>query len=454
MKRKPECNFSNTTPPIRPTLTRRALLAAAPLLLATVARGAGDPPSVSPSAADPVRLPLFGEPLPGYEKLEAALTDFMGENNIPGAAFALSLKGRLVYARGFGYADADAKTPFTPTSLCRIASISKPFTAAAILKLAEDGALDLDDAALPHMRLEPFLAPGAIPDPRINHVTIRHLLHHTGGWDRNVTLDQTTALPRIMREMNLASPPSASHIIRWTMGRPFEFDPGERYAYSNVGYLILGRIIERVTGETYAAFVQKRVLDPLGIKRMRVGKGRKADRAPNEVCYYEAGNRLLPSWYPQDKGARVPRPYLYPIESFDAHGGWVASAVDLVRFAQSVDPPPDQFALLNSQSRTLLRERPAAPVVSDGHGYYGLGWNVYSFSDARRGVNLFHSGKLPGSSSYIFRTRTGITLALLFNCEAVGARSFATEAYKELDAPLTEALSARANSRIRFEDYL
>ena len=117
------------------------------------------------------------------------LGDLMARWELPGGQVALAKDGRLVLNRGYGLADVDAGEPVQPTSLFRIASVSKPITAVAVLQLAAKGRLRLDDRVMDHMRLTPLLAPGARPDPRWGRVTVRHCLQHTGGWDRNRSYD-------------------------------------------------------------------------------------------------------------------------------------------------------------------------------------------------------------------------------------------------------------------------
>ena len=123
------------------------------------------------------------------KSFDELMEGFVRDNELPGAALAVAKDGRLVYARGFGYANVEKEQPVHPESLFRIASISKPFTAVATLQLVEQGKLGLNDSVFNLLPHKPHLAMGDKADPRLGQVTIAHLLRHQGGWDRKATID-------------------------------------------------------------------------------------------------------------------------------------------------------------------------------------------------------------------------------------------------------------------------
>src|SRR5690606_271118 len=132
------------------------------------------------------------------------------------------------------------------------------------------------------------------------------------------------------------SPAGPAEVIRVMSGLPLDFDPGTKYAYSNYGYCLLGRVIEKLTGQAYDEYVRREILAPLGIQRMRLGKTRSDGRGPDEVKYYDS--RTGTSVFAEDLGKPVPQPYgAWYLEAMDAHGGWLASAVDLARFSVAFD---------------------------------------------------------------------------------------------------------------------
>src|SRR5262249_15197351 len=129
------------------------------------------------------RIVVTGAAIPGLEPFDTLMTSFVEENKVQGASLAVTRNGQLMYARGFGHADVKNSQPVQPDALFRIASVSKPLTAVAIMQLVAQKKLKLDDKVMDRMKLTPFLAPGARPDPRWKQITVRQCLQHTGGRD-------------------------------------------------------------------------------------------------------------------------------------------------------------------------------------------------------------------------------------------------------------------------------
>jgi N-acyl-D-amino-acid deacylase len=218
-------------------------------------------PAASAGGKKAEKPPRTGPDEPDLASFDEMMERFVRENEVPGAALAVAKDGRLVYARGFGYADPDAKTPVQPRALFRIASISKPLTAAAILRLMELGKLKLNDTAFDLLKLAPL--PGNDEDPRLKKVTVLELLHHTAGFDRGASFDPMFRPIEIAKAFKANPPADPAQIIRYMLGHKLDFDPGSRYAYSNYGYCVLGRVIEKASGKRYEAFVRDTVLNPL-----------------------------------------------------------------------------------------------------------------------------------------------------------------------------------------------
>jgi N-acyl-D-amino-acid deacylase len=358
------------------------------------------------------------------ESFDHEVFEFMGKAKIPGGALAVVKDGRLVYARGYGWADREKRIPVEATSLFRIASISKPFTAVAVMKLVEEGDLNLTDRAFDIVRLPAVVPAGKSIDPRLRSITIDQLLHHTGGWDREMSLDPMFQSQRICKAVGAGSPADQTSIIRFMLGQHLDFNPGTRYAYSNFGYCVLGRVIERITGQSYEAFVKEKVMAPIGITRMRIGATLDGRQAPGEVRYYLPDNALETSLFP-GTDRLVPQPYGgFNLEAMDSNGAWIASAVDLVRFAAALGEP-DKCPCLNPRTVTLMYEPPAPPAGRRSSGqlesdYYGCGWEVTSKKRIPK-ATYWHSGCLPGTSTWLVRRGDGVTWALLFNQRTGGA---------------------------------
>ena len=140
-------------------------------------------------AKDVKKVISTGKKFAVLKPFDELMETFVRDNEIPGASLAVAKDGRLVYARGFGYADVEQQQQVQPETLFRIASISKSFTATATLQLIEQGKLSLDTPVFGLLPHKPHLAKGDSADPRLGEVTIAHLLRHQGGWDRKETID-------------------------------------------------------------------------------------------------------------------------------------------------------------------------------------------------------------------------------------------------------------------------
>lgn len=338
---------------------------------------------------------------------------FMRDHNVPGGAMTIIDHGRIVAARGYGFADFAAREQVQPDSLFRIASISKPITAIAILQLVEQGKLQLDQPIVPLLKQKAFLEPEAKADERVGKITIRHCLQHTGGWDRGKSFDAMFKQVEFAKLLGKPCPAGPAEIIEVMLGKPLDLDPGTKYAYSNLGYCILGRVLENVTGEAYEPYTRKHVLEPLGITSMRIGGTFLKDRLPGEVRYYDPG--VSPSVYQKNLGEQVPSTYgAWSLETLDSHGGWVASATDLAKIAAAFDDP-EHCKLLKADTIHQMFAKPEN-VIFDGPDktlYYGLGWQGRT---TKGGTHVLqHGGSLPGTATSMVRRDDGLCWAVVFN---------------------------------------
>ncbi len=369
-------------------------------------------------------LPATGIDQPELASFDALMRDFMHAHKPVGAALAVSKDGRLVYARGFGLADRDARRPVEPASLFRIASISKPLTSAAILQLVERKSLSLT------AKLCRVLGLGNTKDLRWQQITIDQLLHHTGGWDRDKSFDPMFRSLKIAKRFKKTPPAMPEDIIRYMTATPLDFDPGSRYAYSNFGYSLLGRVIERVSRMRYGEYVRRHLLAPLGVRQSQLGATLVERRRPSEVRYYDLKGRTGTTVM-DASGRQVPLPYgCWCLEAMDSHGGWIASAVDLVRFASALDLP-ERCRILTPASIETLFARPEGPAGykpddEPKAAYYGCGWQVRAAGHG--GHNTWHTGALDGTSTLLVRRHDRIDWAVLFNCrESADGKNLAGE---------------------------
>lgn len=335
---------------------------------------------------------------------------FLAKHKVPGAGVAIANGSKIVYSKGFGLADVETNSQVTASSLFRIASLSKPITAVAILQLVEQGKLKLEDKFFSILDFEAEIeAAGEAFDTRLRDITIEQLLLHRGGWDRDKSFDPMFQSVRFAREQAKPSPANQRDVIVSMLRQRLDFEPGERFAYSNFGYCLLGRVIEKIYGESYESYVQSNVLKPLGITRMRIGATRIEKRATGEVRYYAKGKSK--SVFQSDLGEEVTSPYgAWHLEAMDSHGGWIASAEDLVRFASAFDDW-DHCPILSHRS---IERMHAVPAVAAGKDvYYSFGWN--NRLNASGKANYWHTGSLPGTLTIMIRRRDGSNMVALLN---------------------------------------
>jgi N-acyl-D-amino-acid deacylase len=383
-------------------------------------------------------IPVTGVADPDLASFDEMMLKFLRDNQVPGAALAVTRNGKLVYARGFGHSDPpQLGSAVEPGMRFRIASISKPITAVAILRLIEMGLLKLDDLAFDVIKV----GLPATSDPRLRKITIRHLLHHTAGWDRGVSFDPMFRPIRIAEAQKVKPPAAPMDIIEYMTRQPLDFEPGERHAYSNFGYCILGRVIEKVSGQSYEAFVKKHVFEPIGIKHTQLGH--TLTTAKNEVKYASPKNRKANAVLGANIGKPVPLPYgAWNLEAMDSHGGWISSAPDLVRFASAFDQPAKSKLLKADTIRTMFA-RPDGLAGHEKSGkakvvFYGCGWSVRTLGREDR-INTWHTGALDGTATILVRRFDGLDWAVLFN-----ARTNAEGAYLgELIDPLVHQAADR-----------
>lgn len=357
---------------------------------------------VSVDAADPRPetidgYPVTGKASPGTEALDKAVVSVLSRHGIPGAAFAIAKDGKLLMARGYGWANLATETPVQPDTLFGVASLSKTFTAVAILKLVEDGKLKLDDHPFKILkRIKPLR--GAKVDPRLYQITVRQLLNHSGGWDAMKSGDPVSWTTKLQFERGDRVPVSSEYLISATMGIRLDFDPGTDCKYSNFGYIVLGEVIEQVSGQSYEKFVKERVLAPAGAKSGTLHP-LNAGYFKHEARRYLAGNDTeLPPWKQKYS---------------DATGGWAISAVDMVRFMTALDGSRGK-QLLGEKTFRLMIELPPKPLGARENGtHVGLGWDSVILTD--KSFGYFKDGNWYGMRGFMKRLPNGVNWVLLFN---------------------------------------
>jgi CubicO group peptidase (beta-lactamase class C family) len=400
-------------------------------------------------------LPSQGEHGRDLAPLNDLMVSVLQNGNLPGAVVAVAQNDELIYERAFGYADVDRLELMTTSSVMRVASLSKPMTAAAILMLVQEGQLSLKAPLLPLLEKHPehFDTTAAVErDARWSSITIEQLLQHTAGFDRDLSGDTMFEVVKITRELRLSETAKIPDVIRYQLSRPLDFAPGERFCYSNVGYSFLGRVIEAVSGDSYGEFVKRRILQPAGMHSTRLGRTALSGRAADEAHYFTQIRRSTPlvtqiaTGRPSRDIQMVETPYgQWDLELMDSHGGWTSTAGDMVRFLMALESP--SAVLLKRAGVSGMQVKPEIAGAGVDDVWYGHGWNIRALP-GRSGSNYWHTGLLPGTSTLLVRRWDGCSWAVLFNCDRTDDDRLGADV---IDGPMhkavTESLQRLSQSR-------
>lgn len=339
-----------------------------------------------------------------FERADNGVEWFMKNWSIKGASVAVAREGKLIYARGFGYASLSDSVQVEPYHRFRVASVSKLITAVAVMKLQEEGKLSVHDYVFgPDGILDDTLF--AHPkDKRVFDITVAHLLAHEGGWSQRYG-DQMFMPEVIARTLEVPMPVDIKTIVRFALNKNLHFKPGAGQAYSNLGYSILGLVIEKASGLDYETYCKREVLEPLGIYDMALGHNLPEEALPYEVSYYEVDNApLKPSVYgtgemvPASRGGN-------DIETLGAAGGWVATAPELMRLLLAVDgfdKPKDFLAPESIEFMTDVY-----------NGYAPVGWRATMTNGA-----WWRTGSFSGTAAMMKRMPDGTAWVVLMNTSA------------------------------------
>ncbi|MCW0232941.1 MAG: beta-lactamase family protein [Ferrovibrio sp.] len=311
----------------------------------------------------------------------------------PGCVIAIARHGRIIFEQAFGVASLKTGEKLTPRHRFRVASHSKSYTAAGILKLREQGRLKLDDSIGQHL-------PGRLHKATAR-VTLQQLLSHSAGLRRDGRDSGYFADTRPF--------PTAEEVLRDLEGAPL-IEPNTRFKYSNLGYALLGLVIEQITGQRYADWMTAEILRPLGLDEtlpdMPARRSAKRGGAlPKPGLMHGHSGRLL-------LGRRVVIPCDQPLHALAPVGGFVATASDLALFYNHLSPDAKRSVISIDSRRELMRKQWSVPHSSMG-GEYGLGTIIGRFN----GWEWFgHTGGLQGFiSRAICVPSQGLSIAVLCN---------------------------------------
>ena len=321
-------------------------------------------------------------PVELQQKIDKVATDALAKTGVPSASVAVVKDGQIVYLHAYGNARLDPATPAKPEMRYSIGSISKQFTAAAILLLQEQGKLSLDD------KVAKFI-PGIT---RANEVTIRQLLSHTSGYQDYWPQDYVMPL--------MLQPVTAQKILDTWARKPLDFEPGAKWQYSNTNYVIAGLIVEKASGEPLLQFLQEKVFTPLNMKSVAdTDKAKLGDTDPTGYLRFALG---------------PPRPA--PKEG----SGWLFAAGELAMPAE--DLAKWDISIINQKlmKPASYHDFETEVLLKNGLGtFYGLGVFVRPDHGHR---SLSHGGEVSGftSENVVFPDER-VAVVVLTNQDAAGA---------------------------------
>lgn len=318
---------------------------------------------------------IFAQTASPPDAIDQYVQSEMQRQHIPGLALLVAKDGQTVRSQGYGMANVELQVPVKPETLFQSGSLGKQFTATAVMMLAEEDKLHLDDAISKYFKDAP---------PAWSKVTIRQLLSHTAGF---------TDYPK---NFDFRKDYTEDELLKIVEGIPLAYQPGTKWSYSNLGYLTLGVLIHRVTGKFYGDFLQERIFRPIGMKTTRIIN--EADIIPNRA----AGYRLV-------KGEVKNQEWVSPTMNTTADGSLYFSILDLAKW----DAALYGEQLLKPES---LKEMWTVAKLNDGKpnsGHYGFGWFV---DDAGGKRIISHEGEWQGFTTYISRyLNRKLTVVVLTN---------------------------------------
>jgi CubicO group peptidase (beta-lactamase class C family) len=300
-------------------------------------------------------------PMPSKERIVDAYFNNMTKKDYPGAAVLISKDGNILYKKAYGFADLENEIPFKVDSKFRICSVTKQFTASAIMKLQEQGLLTLDDTVSKY-----------IPElPNGNKVTIHHLLTHTSGLQRDWGKEHYQNIPIEYK---------TEDIIKTIKNLKYDFKPGESWNYSNCGYVVLSCIIERVSGLSYLDFLRKNFFEPLGMLNTGIHQWNDflgCEILKDEVCGYYYENGIIYRTVNLDRTAGA--------------GALYSTLEDLFKWNEAIF---NNKVLNEADLKAAFTPVIPGDGISDRFGFqYGYGWMISKLDDLGR---IHHGGATDG----------------------------------------------------------
>ena len=334
------------------------------------------------------------------EKFDAAIRRFMRYWDIKGASFALMKNDSLIYAKGYGYSDIKDSIECEVKNVFRVASVSKLITAVAIMRLCETGKLTTQDFVFGE---EGILCDSLFlnyRDKNIKKITVEHLLRHTGGF-ANPHGDAAFNTDLVARYLGKELPLSMDDMVQYATRIRLRARPGGWFNYSNLGYIILSKVVEKASGMPYETYVKDSVLAPMGCYDMHLANNFSDEFLENEVKYYEVREaEPVPAYDGSDTLVMKSRGG-NDVHGLYGAGGWVASPVELLRFVSAIDNCPVKEEFLSQESIDFM--------TMYSKNFKPAGWATVTSREWMR------TGSMAGTSALIKAQKDGYTWVFISN---------------------------------------
>lgn len=326
---------------------------------------------------------------------------FMSKWRLNGASVAVSKNGRLVYAKGYGYSDLENLKKVEPASLFRLASVSKLITATGIMKLIETGKLSLSDKVFGEKAILNDSIFHNIKDKKYEEISIENLLRHDAGFSARIK-DPLFRPLYISKIMGQEAPANSKACVAFQLKQRLRYKPGTKVVYSNLGYVILSLVIEKVTDMSYEDYIKRYILEPCGVFDMHIANNFPDKKYTNEVNYYEQeGTEKIEACdgsgimvYKCNGGNNV--------NGLSGAGAWIGSAAELMKFVSCIDGDKSKPDILSEKSIKYMTKRV--------DGKLPIGWIKIDSKN-----NWWRTGTLAGSTVLLKKMDNGMSWVLVAN---------------------------------------
>lgn len=346
-----------------------------------------------------IRVFTFSQVTEFQDKIvDSVIIGFKDKWQIPGISVAIAKDGRLIYAKGFGFADTLNKIPVNPNHLFRMSSCTKTMTALAIMKFVEEKKISIEDYVFGEKGILSTSFYSNIKDSLIYSIKVKHVLYQNVGWPDLDIIGENTA----SYELNLPIPAGIEENAKFFLLQKQEFAPDTKHRYSNVNYFFLGQIISELSGKAYIDFIMEDFLPLFGIKTAFPAASNIEKKHMNAVIHYDYQGEMLPWVF--DTTKLVHESYSNNVLPMLADGAWIMRPLDLVRIILAMDGYDEPKDIISESTLDLMTSLPTQ-VKSK----YAMGLNVI-------GKRWFHLGAWSwGNAAIWMKTENNVCFVIATN---------------------------------------